>query len=188
MGIWFFPHGRKCQRSYNVICQLWGYSFMLYHIWPMQIWYNIKSYRIVDKCLGPKVPKMLGPRNSVEATAPWPPLLYRRWPIGRYVLPLPKWIMESLKFFISLQGGFTRNQYGNVIPALEKNRVGFFPIWVAPATNMGKKFSSWVTNGTFYFPHEWLSRSGENKFPHEWRSHEWGNLFSPLLLSHSWGK
>ena len=140
MGIWFFPHGRKYQGSYNVICQLWGYgffpmvenvicqlwgySFMLYHIRPMQIWYNIKSYRIVDKCLGPKVPKMLGPRNSDEATAPWPPLLYRRWPIGRYVLPLPKWIMESLKFFISLQGGFTRNQYGNVIPALEKNRVG----------------------------------------------------------------
>ena len=27
MGIWFFPHGRKYQGSYNVICQLWGYGF-----------------------------------------------------------------------------------------------------------------------------------------------------------------
>ena len=118
----------------------------------MQIWYNIKSYRIVDKCLGPKVPKMLGPRNSDEATAPWPPLLYRRWPIGRYVLPLPKWIMESLKFFISLQGGFTRNQYGNVIPALEKNRVGFFPYeWRQPRI--------WEKN----FPHE--SRMAHFIFP-----------------------
>ena len=32
-------------------------------------------------------------------------------------------IIKSLKF-LSLQGGFTRNQYGNVIPGLEKNRVG----------------------------------------------------------------
>ena len=65
--------------------------------------------------------------------------------------------------------------------------MGFFPL-SGEATKGEKKISPRVTKGTFYFPHEWLSRSGENKFPHEWRSHEWGNLFLPRLLSHEWGK
>ena len=50
------------------------------------------------------------------------------------------------------------------------------------------QISPFITQGTLYFPQEWLSRNGENKFPHELRSSEWGNLFLPWLLSHEWGK
>ena len=38
------------------------------------------------------------------------------------------------------------------------------------------------------FPHEWLSRRGEEKIHHERRSREWWIFFLPQLLSHEWGK
>ena len=55
------------------------------------------------------------------------------------------------------------------------------------ATNMGIENSSWVTNGTFPIPHEWLSRRDEIKIPHERRSREWGIFILSQLLSHEWG-
>ena len=55
------------------------------------------------------------------------------------------------------------------------------------ATNMGKWNSSWVTNGTFPLPQEWLSRRDEIKIPHERRSREWGIFILSQLLSHDWG-
>ena len=55
------------------------------------------------------------------------------------------------------------------------------------ATNMGKENSSWVTNGTFPLPQEWLSRRDEIKIPHERRSREWGIFILSQLLSHEWG-
>ena len=55
------------------------------------------------------------------------------------------------------------------------------------ATNMGIENSSWVTNGTFPIPQEWLSRRDEIKIPHERRSREWGIFILSQLLSHEWG-
>ena len=50
------------------------------------------------------------------------------------------------------------------------------------------QISPFITQGTLYFPHSWLSSHGKNKFPHSLLRSSWGNLFSPFLLSHSWGK
>ena len=55
------------------------------------------------------------------------------------------------------------------------------------ATNMGKWNSSWVTNGTFPLPQEWLSRRDEIRIPHERSSREWGIFILSQLLSHEWG-
>ena len=50
------------------------------------------------------------------------------------------------------------------------------------------QISPFITQGTLYFPHSWLSSHGKNKFPHSLLRSSWGNLLSPFLLSHSWGK
>ena len=68
-----------------------------------------------------------------------------------------------------------------------RNRDGIFP-HDRRSREWGKEISPWITKGTLYFPHEWLSRNSENKFPHERRSREWGNFFLLWLLSHEWGK
>ena len=62
------------------------------------------------------------------------------------------------------------------IPGLERNRVRFFP-HESRSDEWGKINSSWITNGTFLLPHEWLSRLRCS----------WGIFFSSRLLSHSWG-
>ena len=72
------------------------------------------------------------------------------------------------------------------IPGLERNRDGFFP-HESRSDKWGKNNSSWITNGTFLLPHEWLSRRDEIKIPHERRSRSWGIFISLSLLSHSWG-
>ena len=54
------------------------------------------------------------------------------------------------------------------------------------ATNVGKRNSSQITNGTLPIFHEWLSRRDEIKIPHERQSREWGILISSQLLSQEW--
>ena len=54
------------------------------------------------------------------------------------------------------------------------------------ATNVGKRNSSRITNGTFPIFHEWLSRRDEIIIPHERRSREWGIIISSQLLSQEW--
>ena len=54
------------------------------------------------------------------------------------------------------------------------------------ATNVGKRNSSQITNGTFPIVHEWLSRRDEIIIPHERRSREWGIIISSQLLSQEW--
>ena len=54
------------------------------------------------------------------------------------------------------------------------------------ATNVGKRNSSQITNGTFPIFHEWLSRRDEIIIPHERQSREWGIIISLQLLSQEW--
>ena len=54
------------------------------------------------------------------------------------------------------------------------------------ATNVGKRNSSRITNGTFPIFYEWLSRRDEIIIPHERRSREWGIIISSQLLSQEW--
>ena len=65
--------------------------------------------------------------------------------------------------------------------------MGFFPL-SGEATKGEKEIFPWITKGTLYFLHSWLSSHGKNKFPHSLLRSSWGNLLSPFLLSHSWGK
>ena len=55
------------------------------------------------------------------------------------------------------------------------------------ATNVGKKISSRITNGSILMPHDWLSRRDEIKIPHERRSRKWGIFILSQLLSQEWG-
>ena len=95
-------------------------------------------------------------------------------------MKISKLIFNLTEFFIS---GETGNE---PYPVWKEIGWGFF-LMSREATNEEKNNSSWITNGTFLLPHEWLSRRDEIKIPHERRSREWGIFILSQLLSHEWG-
>ena len=90
---------------------------------------------------------------------------------------------------ISLQTGIG-SILTNFFVRIDQSLQIFCKDWPNPMRRRNREIgiSPWITKGTLYFPHEWLSRNSENKFPHERRSREWGNFFLLWLLSHEWGK
>ena len=73
-----------------------------------------------------------------------------------------------------------------LIPVWREIGMGFSHM-SGEATNVGKKISSRITNGSILIPHKWLSRRDEIKLPHARHSRKGGSFISSQLLSQEWG-